>query len=106
MKERRVVIRNGVAEFIYGDDLAPLARHATVTRASHVEPHPTRPGWLADMRPSGGPVLGRGFERTPEAIAWSRHHHGTDGIESLPPFETRQAALDAELAWLRKHRGL
>lgn len=33
--------------------------------------------WWADLLPSGGPVLG--------------------------PFDTRQAALDAEVAWLREH---
>jgi hypothetical protein len=43
-------------------------------------------GWAADMRPSGGPIL----------LA-DADGHG---------FETRQAALDAEVAWLREHRGL
>lgn len=51
-----------------------------IARASHVEPNPTGPGWIADMAPSGGPVLG--------------------------PFPLRGDALAAELAWLRAHRSL
>lgn len=112
MKEHTVVIRNGAAEFVYSDDLAGLAAQAEVTRASHVEPAsgycaacglpvaacdevsgslPHRlavglPGrWVADMRPSGGPVL------------W-----GPEGTG----YPTRQAALDAERVWLRENRGL
>lgn len=98
----------GDVSFVYSDDLAEVfaGEPQTTTRASHVEPHPTRPGWLADMRPSGGPVLGRGWERAQVSIAWSLEHEGADGIASLPPFETRQAALDAERQWLREHKGL
>jgi len=71
--------RTGTTRFLYADNLAPLLQQgeATVRRASHVEPtDPADPskGWSADMAPSGGPVLG--------------------------PFPTRQAALDAECAWL------
>jgi hypothetical protein len=95
-------IENGQATFVYSDELAqalaPLGQ-ATVTRASHVEPHPTRRGWLADMRPSGGPVLGCGWHRVPEMCDEA-------GIASLPPFETREAALQAEREWLRVHKGL
>ena len=49
---------------------------AQISRASHVEPVPgTCPfQWQADCSPVGGPLLG--------------------------PFTTRQAALDAEVAWL------
>jgi hypothetical protein len=94
--------------FIHDDRLVDVfdGEPQRTVRASHVEPHPTRPGWLADMRPSGGPVLGHGWERTPEAIDWSLRHHGNDGVASLPPFRTRQEALDAERAWLRRERGL
>lgn len=54
----------------------------------HVQAVPIRPapsGWVADMRPSKGPVL-----------------TAADGNG----FRTRQEALDAERAWLRKERGL
>lgn len=87
---RTVVIEDGTIRFIYGDDLAGLLSEgeAEVTRASHVEPYDGSGGfatqdgvrWTADMRPVDGPVLG--------------------------PFPTRQAALDAEVAWLQEHRGL
>lgn len=57
-----------------GDALGSLSIH----RASHVEPTPEGL-WDADMTPSGGPA-------------------------SLGPFPLRQAALDAEVAWLQEHR--
>jgi hypothetical protein len=71
----------GTARFIWNDDLAGLLEHgdARVVRASHVEPD-DRGGWLADMSPSGGPVLG--------------------------PFKLRAEALVAEVGWLRTNRGL
>lgn len=80
-----VVETDGELRFIYHDELAGLLElgPSSTVRASHVEPHATG-GWAADMGPSGGPVLldnGRGFT-------------------------TRAAALDAEVAWLREHRGL
>jgi len=67
----------GEIGFIYNDDARALldAGVATIRRASHVEPQGTR--WTADMGPVGGPVLG--------------------------PFETRQAALAAEVSWLDAH---
>ena len=68
--------------------LAPLGRTSRITRASHVEPHPTRQGWLADMSPSGGPVIGANGSASLDA-------------DRLEPFETRAAALEAELTWLR-----
>lgn len=76
-------IENGAMTFVYADPLAPLAALGRVVRASRVEPHPTRPGWIADMEPSGGPVLGE-----------------------FDPYQTRAAALEAEREWLREHRGL
>lgn len=59
MSEHTIRIEGGAAEFVYSDELEPLLREgeATVTRASHVEPTPGG-GWLADMSPSGGPVIG------------------------------------------------
>lgn len=66
-------------ECIYNDALLPLLAEgeATISRASHVEP--SAAGWDADMTPSGGPA-------------------------SLGGFTTRQAALDAEVAWLYENR--
>lgn len=110
-KEHTIVIEeDGRARFIYSDDLVDLTKQGLtrITRASHVEPAsdycpqcrgrinpgPCRcfalhaiwvAGWVADMTPSGGPVL----------LAEDGH-----------PFKTREAALDAERAWLREHRGL
>lgn len=103
-----IIEENGDIRFVYSDALAEVfaGEEQTTVRASHVEPHPTRPGWLADMRPSGGPVLGRGWVRTPEAIAWSLAHEGNDGVASLPPFPTRADALAAEREWLRREKGL
>jgi hypothetical protein len=51
-----------------------------VTRASQVQPEPTPDGvrWHADLSPVGGP--------------------------KLAGFETRQAALDAEVEWLNTNR--
>lgn len=62
---------------IYNDELADLMDEgsATVTRASHVEPNPNGAGWIADMAPLSGPVLG--------------------------PFRLRQEALDAEVEWIK-----
>lgn len=105
MKEVRVVIRDGQAQFIYDDSLVDLLLEgqATVRRASHVEPHHKGGGWLADMRPSGGPVIGARVQ-----FGWST----TASIDRLLDmvdvngFPTRQEALDAELEWLRVEKGL
>lgn len=95
---------DGTVTYVYRDDLdaafADLPR--TTRRASHVEPateycdgrrarrdgsaHLTATGWVADMRPSGGPVL------------W-----GPDRDNGYP---TREAALQAERQWLRAHHGV
>lgn len=71
---------DGTVRFIYSDDLAGTfaGEQQETRRASHVEP--LGRAWTADMGPVGGPVLG--------------------------PYPTRQAALDAEVDWLRKERGL
>lgn len=72
--------KGGTVEGIYSDAVpyralaAALGGTLTTARASHVEPTDDS-RWAADMEPSGGPVLG--------------------------PFDTRQAALDAETEWLR-----
>ena len=61
---------------IYDDRLrfAQALGSVEIKRASHVEPQGTQ--WIADMEPSGGPVLG--------------------------PFDTRAQALQEEQAWLLK----
>jgi hypothetical protein len=55
--------------------VGPNALHAT-----HVEPHPSLPGWIADLRHVDGTVLG-----------------------AHVPFTSRQAALEAERHWLHVH---
>ncbi len=103
--------RGGRVEFIYSDAAASLLEKpgvATVKRASHVEPHPSRIGWIADMRPSGGPILGQGSEWQPQSELPLDYVGDLERqfIGRLDPFPTRQAALDAEVAWLKAHRGL
>lgn len=74
-----VVEPTGTIRLIYEDDLRGLldAGRAAIVRASSVEP--TVDGrWTADLSPVAGPSLG--------------------------PFDTRRAALDAEVAWLIKNR--
>ncbi len=131
-----VVNPDGSLEFVYDDAVAKALGNLgpmETKRASHVEPHPTKPGWLADMQPSGGPVLGADGSSclfaTADGIAICQHHGcrlehrphrgwycdpsgrlipfgATFGSEHVEPFETRREAIDAELAWLREHRGL
>ena len=86
LEQHAVTIRpDGTVEFIYADAAAGLLAlgNASVTRASHVEPH-VGGGWYADMSPVGGPVL-------------------LDGDRG---FSTRAAALEAEVAWLKQYKGL
>lgn len=86
---------DGTILFVYSDTLATLFEggEITTTRASHVEPHP-HGGWYADMSPLGGPVLHANME------APFVTEPGSIG------FGTRQEALDAERAWIRKELGL
>lgn len=85
---------DGDCEAVYSDRLAEVfAGEETETRrVSHVEPASTigwdADGWIADMRPVRGPVLHDGFE--PDLPSNVKR-----------PFATRQAALEAEVAWLR-----
>lgn len=97
---------DGKIEFIYSDDLAQLLEQgaATVTRASHVEPHPNGGGWIADMSPScadgEGLVLGTNG-------SWFIDIVSANGDWAIvAPFKTRTEALAAEVAWLQQHRGL
>ena len=72
-----VILPDGTARCLYDEaiDLTALGQ-PSITRASHVEPDQDG-GWLADLSPVGGPVLG--------------------------PFPHRSAALAAEKAWLEAH---
>lgn len=76
----RIFVRSGVARAIHSDafDLRRLGGHGATLmarRASHVEPEPA--GWTADLAPIGGGVLG--------------------------PFNTRAAALEAEVEAVNAH---
>ena len=79
----KLVIRpTAHVEAVYSDSGASILRAVgavSIARASHVEPN-AEGNWYADMGPSGGPKLG--------------------------PFDLRQQAIDAELAWLNTNRGL
>lgn len=72
---------DGTVDFIWADELKPLAELGPVAirRVSHVEPAGPGTDWAADMSPVGGPVLG--------------------------PFPTRQEALDAEVDYLKATLG-
>ncbi len=100
-QEHDVVIdADGTVRFIYSDDVAEVFADELdqrTVRASHVEPH-VGGGWCADMRPSGGGLLFPGIEQPAAAP--------TALIEAMRGFSTRQQALDAEVAWLRQHKGL
>ncbi len=72
-----VILPDGSVRCLYDEaiDLSALGQSA-ITRASHVEPDP-QGGWLADLSPVSGPLLG--------------------------PFPHRSDALAAERAWLEAH---
>lgn len=106
----RVVIDGPQVTFVYDDDLVDLLAAGTsarVARASLVEPHPTRLGWVADMTISDGPVLGTNGEMllTGESV-WPDGPHARAAWDALEPFARREDALLAERNWLRTHRGL
>ena len=83
-KLRVVIEKSGAYSFVYSDALASLVRpDSETTRVSHVEPHPDG-GWIADMRPVGGPVL----------------------LQGDRPFRLRSEALTAEREWLSSTWGL
>lgn len=106
----------GDVSFVYSDDLAEVfvGEPQTTTRASNVEPHPLiGSGWIADMTPVDGPVLGaNGTEinvcdrSRPDAFCYLDKPDIDAAWMRLVPFTTRQAALDAERQWLREHKGL
>ena len=84
MKKIISIKRDGIIQFIHDDRLRGLLNQgqALITRASQVDPGDVALGqnplkWYSDLAPSGGGILG--------------------------PFDTRQEALDAEVAWLNQH---
>ena len=99
MQDEYVVIvePNGDLSFVYSDELAEAfdGMDIETKRASHVEPATSFGwecnGWLADMRPVGGPVLYASIL--------------DDGRGTKVPFRVRQEALDAEREWIREHLG-
>lgn len=88
--EREIFVNgDGSLQFIYDDELADVfsGESSSTKRVSHVEP--LRDGWVADMSPVGGGYLYADGEcDDPEC-------------DEHAPFKTRQAALDAEIEWLR-----
>ena len=109
------VAPDGTVTTIYDDllvDVFAAALGTTETkRASHVEPNPIGEGWLADMRPVHGPILGAdgtsylpinmpvGYE-TKLPVDQLGPVERNMLAHSVKPFRTRQAALDAEREWL------
>jgi hypothetical protein len=79
MKTIQLRLRGDTIRHIYHDGLLPLADHgqAVTARASHVEPCQAG-GWMVDLTPVGGPVLG--------------------------PFPRRDVALNIEVEWLNAHK--
>ena len=72
-----LIERSGQTRCIYGEeiDLTQLGT-LTIRRGSHVEPD-EQGRWLCNLSPVAGPTLG--------------------------PFDSRSAALAAEVAWLAEH---
>lgn len=65
----KILCANKEIVSVYSDALVSLddlPGHSTITRASHVEPAQDG-SWVADLRPSGGPVLS-GFKLRSEAL--------------------------------------
>jgi hypothetical protein len=113
MSDHTIKIQDGKLQFVYDDALGDLLDEGTVAvcRVSHVEPHPaTGLGWVADMRPVGGPILGAdGATFTPQSELPMEHFGSVEKAvigAALAPFKTRADALAAERAWLTEHRGL
>ncbi len=72
-----VIAPGGSVRAIYAEEIAlDSIGSIAIRRASHVEPD-SQGGWLADLRPVHGPILG--------------------------PFPNRSEALAAEVAWLEAH---
>ena len=78
MKTIQIRVRGDTVRHIYNDGLLGLASQgrAVTARASHVEPC-AGGGWMVDLSPVEGPVLG--------------------------PYSRRDEALDIEVGWLNTH---
>ena len=78
IREIQIRVGAGQLRYIYNDVLLPLTAlgDVKIQRASHVEPVGSE--WFADLSPIGGPLLG--------------------------PFQLRESALQAEVAWIHKHK--
>lgn len=80
--EHEIIFENGTIRAVYNDTILPVMANFDfeIKRASHVEPGNPMQGqnpqkWYADLSPVQGPLLG--------------------------PFDSRQTALDAEVAKLK-----
>ncbi len=72
-----MIDRDGNVRMIYDESIdAHAIGKVEIRRGSHVEPTPEG-GWMADLSPVAGPMLG--------------------------PFGKRSQAIDAEVAWLRAY---
>jgi hypothetical protein len=72
-----LIERSGQTRCIYAEEIdLTLLGTLTIRRGSHVEPD-QQGRWLCDLSPVAGPTLG--------------------------PFDSRSAALAAEVAWLSEH---
>ena len=94
---------------IYSDQLADLADqgHATIKRASNVEPDP-RGGWTATMLetyPRGETAECVEGCQTLARFDMDCLHHRDVAIE-IGPFRLRETALAAEVDYLEKQLGL
>lgn len=77
----------GTPKFVWDDSLIDVAEslgEVSIVRASHVEAAPAGPGWIADMKPSGGPIL----------------------LDNGKPFRLHSQAIAAERQWLAENCGL
>ena len=95
----KIFIKDGVARFVYDDALHQTMKKlgdVSISRASHVEPHPmsTGSGWIVDLRPMGGRIYGMTGHSTTLS---------PPDIDAVIGWPTRQAALDWERLWLEEH---
>jgi len=79
MKTIQIRIQGDTVRHIYNDGLLGLASqgHAVTARASHVEPC-AGGGWMVDLSPVGGPIIG--------------------------PYSRRDEALNIEVEWLHAYK--
>jgi hypothetical protein len=87
-------VRKGLIAFVYSDQMhaaLDAIGPSHISRVSHVEPHPTKPGWTVDMSPvESGYVIGKNGTWFIDVCGWG----------AVEPFPSRQEALAAERAFL------